>query len=34
MTIQIVGRNCRDEELVSVSEVIDKVVNSGHLPDN
>lgn len=32
MTIQIVGRNCRDEELISASEVIDNVVNLGHLP--
>lgn len=27
MTFQIVGRNCRDEELIAASEIIDKVVN-------
>ncbi|KAH8697760.1 putative amidase [Talaromyces proteolyticus] len=32
MTFQIVGRNCRDEELIAASEVIDSVVNKGHTP--
>lgn len=32
MTFQVVGRNCRDEELISAVEVIDNVVNSSRLP--